>query len=64
MRVEELGTSQSGVTSQQIVLHKETTRPDDSRAEYGIISLAVTGKQRGIFPMIFQPFKKIVNYYL
>ena len=56
MRVEELGTSQSGATSQQIVLHKETTRPDDSRAEYGIISLAVTGKQRGIFPMHFSTF--------
>ena len=56
MRVDELGTSQSSVTSQQIVLHKETTRPDDSTAEHSIISLAVTGKQRGIFPMHFSTF--------
>ena len=36
MGVEELGSSQSGVTSQKIVLHRETTRPDDGRAEHKV----------------------------
>ena len=49
MRVEELGSSQSSGTSQKIVPHKETTHPDDSRAEHSIISLAVTEKTKRYF---------------